>query len=75
MVLSQEGDFGSTDFQVAVVNKALEFMSGLVDGGHMVASSGPGSYVENSDGQRTKLGRQNGMFHLDCWKLPSNIRE
>ena len=61
------------DFQVAAVNKALGSVAELVDAGQKVVFDKPGAYIENADGRRTRLRRQNGMWYLDCWELPNEL--
>lgn len=71
--MSQQGDHGSIDFQVAAVNEALESVSEFVDARHKAVFDGTQSYLENQHGKRTRLRRQNEMWYLDCREIPHEI--
>lgn len=71
--LSQRGDLGNIGCQVAAVNQALGPLAKPVHAGHRVTFDGSASPIENQEGRRTKLRRQNGMWYLDCWELLNDL--
>ena len=70
---SQDGDLNTMDFQVADVNKPLGSVAELVDAGHKVVFEKAGAYIQNEQGRRTRLRRSNGMWYMDCWRIPHAI--
>ena len=72
-LMSQDGDMNAMGFQVVDVNGPFGFVAEFVDAGYRIVFERNGAYIENSHGWRTRLRRSNGMWYLDCWRIPHRI--
>ena len=70
---SQDCDLGSIGSQAAAVNKARGSVAELVDSGHKVLFDGEVPDIENKRGKQTRFRMINGMWYLDCWRVPHKI--
>ena len=43
--------------------------------GLRVIFAADGAYVENAQGHDISLRRNNGMWYLDCWRVPDDVAE
>ena len=73
--LTENGTWATWTFQVAGINKPLAGVSKLIDDGWRVVFDDEASYIKHKKTGRTiELTRERGVFVIDAFVDPSNVK-
>ena len=75
MFATREGHSNQLKFQVAAASKGLGSVHELVEEGMEVTFRKQGAFILHPGGDKTRLRRQGGLWHMDMWKIPTGARE